>query len=142
MSLKKQDPDLFQLLSGSASAELELAALEGSLPEVAVPAEQREAQAKAARVQEILAQHPGGSLGRYETNADGQSVYIEGTAPRLDLLMELATLDPQAHAQQELIRKGPQPEPSAADQAQAAASAAAQRVESLNHANSLLGRGL
>jgi len=73
LRLQNADEDLFALLGNSASAELELAALNNTLAEVAPTAQQRHDAATAARIAELVAANPfqaGGSLtDRFELEA-------------------------------------------------------------------------
>ena len=62
-------------------------------------------QARFDRVQEILAQEPGGRAGYYNEAGD----YVPPTEGNATLLMELAALDPDAYQREELHRKPPTP---------------------------------
>jgi len=66
-------------------------------------------QARFDRVQEILAQAPGGRAGYYDEAGD----YVPPKEGNATLMMELAALDPDAYQREELHRKPPTPNPGA-----------------------------
>lgn len=136
--LLRNDPELHALLAGTANAELELAAISNELAEQVASPEQRQEQAKAARVAEILALNPGGEPGRYLE--DGS--YQEPKPANLSLMAELASLDKAAFEAQELIRKPPAAAPDAQQQAAQRQAQAEAHAQSLNHAASLAQRGV
>ena len=53
MMLQRKDPELFSLLSGTASASLVADALQGQLSPLPIPEEQREAEARKAEAQSL-----------------------------------------------------------------------------------------
>jgi hypothetical protein len=94
LSLQSNDPDLFALLSGTAPAELELAALSGSLPDATLTPAQRQEQNNAARVQQLVEAQVFGTPGHYE----GEQ-FIPGQPGNVTLQFELESLAPQLAAQ-------------------------------------------
>lgn len=137
-ALSNADPELHALLGNTANAELELAAMSGTFSDsYTAPSAD---QLRAARVQEILAQNPGGTLGHYDEAGN----YVEGKPANMSLMLELSSLDQTAWQQQEMIRKPPAPVPGALTAEEAArvnARVAAARAESLNHGNTLVDQG-
>lgn len=130
--LQQADPQLHDLLANKANAELELAAVTGELDDSYTAPTQE--QLNSARVAEILAQSPGGTRGHYEENGR----FVPGKDAHMGLMVELASLDPMAYQQQELIRNPPAQNEHAVSAEQAArmnAELAATRLQSLNNSN-------
>jgi len=142
MRLQQADPDLAALVMGTATASLELQVLEGNFSDTyTAPTPE---QLKAQRVQEILAQNPGGQNGYYRQLPDGSSEYVQPQEANMSLMLELSQLDHDAWQQQEAIRKPPAPVEgviTADEAARINAAVAAERVASLNHANTLVSGG-
>ena len=106
LHLQENDPELFSLLAGTANAELEMAALSGSLSDTALTQQQRQEAAKAARIAELVAMNPFGTPGVY--SEDG--TYIPGQPTSLTAQFELAALDPQLAAQLKTAATPPAPQ--------------------------------
>lgn len=116
--LAQRDPELVQLLEGSAPAGLMADALTGHFAPVPPdPAAQAEA-AQAARIEQLMAANPWGVPGRYLESGE----FIAPVEPNLTAQLELATLAPDLYAQQQAIH---QPQPTA-EATHAAREAAAQ----------------
>ena len=134
-ALQQADPELHSLLAGKANAEVELAAVTGELAESYQAPTQE--QLNSARVAEILAQSPGGTRGHYEES--GQ--FSPGKEANMTLMVELASLDPMAYQQQELIRNPPAQNENAVSAEAASrmnAELAATRLQSLNNSGGVL----
>lgn len=99
LELKEQDPDLYALLSNSASAELELAAMEGTLADSVPSAAERTTQANRAEAERLIADGAFPSLGYYD--ADGN--YIEGREGNITAQMTIAQLAPDLY-EAEMLR--------------------------------------
>jgi hypothetical protein len=95
VALQDADADLFALLSNTASAELELAAMNGSLASAAPTPEQLQDAAKQQRIAELVEAKVFGTPGVYLE--DG--TYQPGIAPSITGQFELESLDPQLAAQ-------------------------------------------
>ena len=106
LHLQANDPELFSLLAGTANAELEMAALNGSLPDATLTPAQRQDATNAARIAELVAMNPFGTPGVY--SEDG--TYIPGHAGSLTGQFELAALDPQLAAQLKTAATPPAPQ--------------------------------
>ena len=106
LHLQENDPELFSLLAGTANAELEMAALSGSLSDTALTQQQRQEAAKAARIAELVAMNPFGTPGVY--SEDG--TYIPGQPTSLTAQFELESLDPQLAAQLKTAATPPAPQ--------------------------------
>ncbi len=103
VALEQADGELFALLGNTANAETELAALNNTLAAAPITPEERQQQANAERVAELLAMAPAGRVGRYEGDQ-----YIPPTAPNVTALMELEALDPIAAQREQLQAMAPQ----------------------------------
>lgn len=115
LQLQTSDTELFQLLSNSAPAELELAALSGELPDAAPTQQQRQDAAKQARIEAILeAGNPFGRAGYY--TAEGE--YVPPVPPSVTTAFELESLDPELAARLK-AEATPAPAPSPQQQADA-----------------------
>ena len=66
LALESGDPDLFALLSNAASAELEMAAINNQLDAAPIPQADREAQARRAEAERLIADGAFPTAGRYE----------------------------------------------------------------------------
>ena len=66
LALGAADPDLHALLSGTATAELELAAISDQLDAAPIPQADREAQARRAEAERLIAEGAFPTAGRYE----------------------------------------------------------------------------
>jgi hypothetical protein len=67
LQLQQADPELFAVVSGAdIPASLELAVMDGSLPDVAIPQADREAQARRAEAERLIAEGAFPTAGRYE----------------------------------------------------------------------------
>ena len=106
LHLQENDPELFSLLAGTANAELEMAALNGSLPDATLTPAQRQEATNAARIAELVAMNPFGTPGVY--SEDG--TYIPGQPTSLTAQFELAALDPQLAAQLKTAATPPAPQ--------------------------------
>lgn len=132
MRLAEADPELFAVMSGTATAALEASVMDGTFAESYTAPSQE--QLNSARVQEILAQSPAGTKGFYQDS--GQ--YVAGKEQNLSLLMELAHLSPQQYEAEKLRANPPQPNENAVSAESAArmnAELAATRLQSLNNSN-------
>ena len=134
--LQQVDPELFAVVSGAEiPATLELAVMDGSLPDEAATPQQRQQEANAAQVQAILDRNGGNPYGvqGYYQNPDDANSYIAKREKNLTDSMLLESLDPQLAAQMELQANPPQAAPGALSAADAAwVNAEAQRIASLN----------
>jgi hypothetical protein len=73
--LQQVDPELFQIVSGAEiPATLELAVMDGSLPDVAIPQADREAAANRAEAERLIAEGAFPQLGYYTPEGS----YVEG----------------------------------------------------------------
>ena len=111
LALGTADPDLHSLLSNTATAELEMAALSNTLDAAPIPQADREAAAKRAEAEALVAANCFGTVGRYEGEA-----YIPGIAQNVTQMMQVELLAPDL-AERERLRV-------AAEQAQLKPSAA------------------
>ena len=109
LALSSADVELHSLLSGTATAELELAALSNALDAAPTP-QQRQQEANAAQVQAILDRNGGNPYGvqGYYQNPDDPNSYIAKRERNLTDSMLLESLDPQLAAQMELQANPPQ----------------------------------
>ena len=95
LQLQQVDPELFAVVSGAEiPATLELAVMDGSLPDVAATPQQRQQEANAARIAQLTETNPYGSPGVY--NEAGE--YIPGAQPNVTAAFELESLDPSLAA--------------------------------------------
>jgi hypothetical protein len=94
IQLQTSDPELFQLLSNTAPAELELAAMSGELPDAAPTPQQRQEQANQQRIAELVESNPFGKQGYYAE--DGS--YIPAVQGSVTAQFELESLDPELAA--------------------------------------------
>jgi hypothetical protein len=121
LRLSTEDPELHALMSGSAVAELELAALNGTLAAAPITPQERQAAANAEQVQAILERNQGnpyGADGYYQDPNDPNSAYIPKREANATDSFALEALDPQLAAQLKLQANPPQAAPgtlSAAD---------------------------
>ena len=109
LHLHANDPELFSLLAVTANAELEMAALNGSLPDATLTPAQRQEAATAARIQEILDAtngNPWGQPGEYLP--DGS--YQEPVPGNLTMQMSLQALDSNLAAQLKTAATPPAPQ--------------------------------
>jgi hypothetical protein len=98
--LQDRDPELFALLSGTAPAELELAAIQGALAAAPATPQERQQQEVAEQIQAILERNQGnpyGAVGRYE----GET-YIEPRPMNTTDSFLLESLDSRLAAQLKL----------------------------------------
>ena len=115
-ALSNADPELHALLGNTANAELELAAMSGSLSDVAPDQKAIEAAANRAEVDRLIAEGAFPAQGYYRE--DGS--YVEPREGNLTAQMRISQLDPQRY-QQELQRSRPvQADPHALTEAAAA----------------------
>jgi hypothetical protein len=98
LALGAADPDLHALLSGTATAELELAAISDQLDAAPIPQADREAQARRAEAEALVAANCFGTVGRYEGEA-----YIPGIAQNVTQMMQVELLAPDL-AERERLR--------------------------------------
>ena len=106
LQLLNRDPELHQLLSGAAPAELELQVITGTWADIAETPQQRQEQATAARIAELVAMTPFGSQGSYAE--DGS--YTPGLPTSLTAQMELQSLAPELAAQLQAAVQPPAPQ--------------------------------
>jgi hypothetical protein len=97
LALQSNDPDLHALLSNTATAELELAVMDGSLPDVAIPQADREAQARRAEAERLIAEGAFPTAGRYE----GET-YIPGRQGSLTAQFTVQALAPDLYEAESL----------------------------------------
>lgn len=107
--LNEHDPQLYQLLAGTAPAELELAAMNGELEDAPMPIAERQAQERAAEVERLIAEGAFPSKGTY--NEAGE--YIPGNKGNLTAQLRIAQLDPQRYEAEKMAAFPPQPQPGA-----------------------------
>jgi len=105
LHLQANDPELFSLLAGTANAELEMAALNGSLSDTALTPAQRQEATNAARIAALVESLPYGTPGHYE----GET-YIPGQPSNLTAQFELESLAPQLAAQLKTAATPPAPQ--------------------------------
>ena len=79
------------MLSNTATAELELAAMSGALSEQAVTPQERQDAAIQAEIEQLIASQPFGSVGSY----DSDNNFIPGKAPNLTNQLRLKALAPE-----------------------------------------------
>ena len=90
LQLQQADPELFAVVSGGdIPASLELAVMDGSLPDVAATPQQRQQEANAARIAQLVESLPYGSQGYYQGDE-----YIPGAPGNVTAAFELESLDP------------------------------------------------
>ena len=90
LQLQQVDPELFAVISGGdIPASLELAVMDGSLPDVAATPQQRQQEANAARIAQLVESLPYGSQGCYQGDE-----YIPGAPGNVTAAFELESLDP------------------------------------------------
>jgi hypothetical protein len=131
--LQNQDPELLQILSGNAPARLELAVLDGSLPDAAATPQERQAAVNAERVAELVAAQVGGRPGYYRELPNGEQEYVPPQPGNTTAMFELEALDPIAFEREQLQANPPKPAPGALSAADAQwVNAEAQRIASLN----------
>ena len=98
LQLQKADPELFQIISGGdIPATLELAVMDGSLPDVAATPQERQEQANAAQVQAILDRNGGnpyGADGYYLNPSDPNPTYVPKREMHATDAFTLEALDP------------------------------------------------
>lgn len=121
--LMRKDPELHDLLAGKATAELELAAIDGSFADSYEAPSQ--AHLNAAEVDKLIADGAFPRDGYYE----GEK-YIEPHPGNLTAQMRIAQLDPQRYEAEMLRAKPPAPVPGAITEEEAARINA--RLTSLN----------
>ena len=95
--LRDQDPELFALLSNTAPAELELAAMTGALAEQVASPEERQNAAIAQEIQQLVDSNPWGSQGTYVPDPShpmGQR-YVAGAKENLTAQHRLMMLAPE-----------------------------------------------
>jgi len=131
IALLEADPELHSLLAGNAPAELELAALNGSLSAAPTTPQERADAVKAARVAELLATQPAGRPGYYREVPNGEPEYVPPQPGNVTALMELQALDLEA-AQREQLQAIPPRQTGLSEQDAAWVNAEAQRIASLN----------
>lgn len=107
MRLAEADPDLAAVMGGTATAALEASVLDGSFPDSYTAPTQE--QINAARIAELEAALPFGSLGRY--NEAGE--YIAGAPGNLSAALELEMLAPERAAALKLAAQPPVAQPGA-----------------------------
>ena len=109
LQLLNRDPELHQLLSGAAPAELELQVITGTWPDTAETPQQRQEAAKTARIQEILDAtngNPWGKPGEYLP--DGS--YQEPVPGNLTMQLSMQSLAPELAAQLQAQAAPPAPQ--------------------------------
>ena len=90
LQLQQVDPELFAVVSGGdIPASLELSVMDGSLPDVAATPQQRQQEANAARIAQLVESLPYGSQGYYQGDE-----YIPGAPGNVTAAFELESLDP------------------------------------------------
>lgn len=98
LQLQQADPELFQIVSGAEiPATLELAVMDGSLPDVAATPQERQEQANAARIAQLVESLPYGSQGYYQGDE-----YIPGAPGNVTAAFELEALAPDLAASMKL----------------------------------------
>ena len=133
LALSSADPDLHSLLSGTATAELELAALSNQLDAAPIPQADREAQARRAEAERLIADGAFPTAGRYE----GET-YIPGREGSVTAQFAVEELAPDL-AERERLRVAAEQAPTpggmtAADVAFVQAEMARNRTETLQRA--------
>lgn len=89
--LKGADPELYALLANTATAVLEMSALNGTLPEQAISPQERQDAEINAEIQHLSAVNPFGGPGSY--SEDG--VFTPGPKPNLTNQIRLQMLAPE-----------------------------------------------
>ena len=89
--LQDADPELYALLSNTATAVLEMSALNGTLPEQAISPQERQEAAIQAEIQHLSAVNPFGGQGSY----DEQGNFTPGPKPNLTNQIRLQMLAPE-----------------------------------------------
>jgi hypothetical protein len=130
LALQSADPDLYALLSNTATAELEMAALANQLDAAPVPQAERMAAANRAEAERLIAEGAFPTAGRYE----GET-YIPGREGSLTAQFAVEALAPDL-AERERLRVSAEQAPanggmSAEDVAFVHAEMARSQVESL-----------
>ena len=98
LQLQQRDPELFAVVSGGdIPASLELAVMDGSLPDVAIPQADREAQARRAEAERLIADGAFPTAGRYE----GET-YIPGRQGSLTAQFTVQALAPDLYEAESL----------------------------------------
>ena len=133
LALESGDPDLFALLSNAASAELEMAAINNQLDAAPIPQADREAKARRAEAERLIADGAFPTAGRYE----GET-YIPGREGSVTAQFAVEELAPDL-AERERLRVAAEQAPTpggmtAEDIAFVQAEMARNRTESLQRA--------
>ena len=97
LALSSADVELHSLLSGTATAELELAALSNALDAAPIPQADREAQARRAEAERLIAEGCFPTAGRYE----GET-YIPGRQGSLTAQFTVQALAPDLYEAESL----------------------------------------
>ena len=101
MRLQQVDPELFQVVTGAASASLELQVMEGSFSDVAPDPQELQNAANKAQVEQLIADGAFPTQGRYE----GEQ-YIPGLPGNVTAQLLISSLDPQRY-EAEMLRATP-----------------------------------
>ena len=101
--LKDADPELHSLLSHTATAVLEMSALNGTLAEQAISPQERQEAATQVEIQRLVESQPFGSFGTY--SEDG--TFIPGKKSNLTNQILLRQLSPELCASLEAAAKPP-----------------------------------
>lgn len=108
MHLDQNDPELGQIVSGTAPVELELQVMDGSFADFIPSKAEREQAANAAEVQELLkTAFP--TQGYY--TSDGE--YVPGQEGNITEQLRIAALDPAAYHRAQLQANPPKADPHA-----------------------------
>ena len=97
LALQSNDPDLHALLSNTATAELEMAAINNQLDAAPIPQADREAQARRAEAERLIADGAFPTAGRYE----GET-YIPGRQGSLTAQFTVQALAPDLYEAESL----------------------------------------
>ena len=89
--LKGADPELFALLANTATAVLEMSALNGTLAEQAISPQERQNAEIQAEIQRLSAVNPFGGQGSY----DDAGVFTPGPKPNLTNQIRLRMIAPE-----------------------------------------------
>lgn len=130
MRLAEADPELFAVMSGTATASLEASVMDGTFADSVTPLAEREEQARNQEVEQLIADGAFPSKGHYNG-----SEYVAGRSGNLTAQLRILALSPQRYESEKLKANPPQPNENAVSAESAArmnAELAATRIQSLN----------